>query len=222
MRSSVVRKAVMAASGLFLVAFLVVHMLGNLQLFLPEPMARRSFNAYSQTLTSSVLIQIAGLFTYAAVAGHVVVSALLVRRNRRSRGRGYAMERAEHSSPWYARSMGWLGAITLAFLVQHMMSFWYRYHWGPIGDDAHGRKDLYEVVVTAFAEPWIVVFYVISMVALGYHLQHGIAASMRSLGIFSARLDKLAQPASVWIAWSITGPFIAMPVYVYAFVAGGS
>ena len=217
--SSIVLKAWMGLTGLFLVAFLLVHMTGNLQLFLPEAMARPSFNAYSQVLTSSIVIKVAGWLTYAAVAVHAVVSAMLARRHRAVRP-GYALERPATSSPWYARSMGSLGIITLLFVVLHMQSFWYRYHWGEIGVDASGNKDLYTVVVTAFCEPWIVAVYVVSMGALGFHLQHGIAGSLRSLGVFSDVVTRGAPRIAMWLAWVIAGAFAAMPVYIYVAFGG--
>lgn len=220
MNSSIMLKAWMALTGLFLVLFLTVHMLGNLPLFLPESLARPAFNAYSATLTSNPFIKAASWITYAAIAAHVAVSALLTRRNRIGRPHPYALESASASSRWYSRSMGWLGGITLAFLVLHMQSFWYRYHWGPIGLDSDGNKDLYTVVVTAFCEPWIVGVYVVSVVALGFHLQHGIAASLRSLGVFSPRVSTLAPRVSGWLAWILAGPFVAMPIYVYVAFGG--
>lgn len=219
MTSSILLKAWMGLTGLFLVLFVLVHMAGNLQLFLPEDFARPSFNAYSQLLTSSIVIKVAGWLTYGAVVSHVVVSAVLARRHRAIRT-DYALEQSGTSSPWYARSMGWLGIITGAFLVLHMQTFWYRYHWGEIGVDAAGNKDLYTVVVTAFCEPWIVLVYVVSMLALGFHLQHGIAASLRSLGVFSGRITRLAPRAAAWCAWIVAGTFAAMPIYVYVAFGG--
>ncbi len=220
MTSSIVLKAWMGLTGLFLVLFLVVHLLGNLQLFLPQDVARPSFNAYSQLLTSSIPIKIAGWLTYASVVLHVVLSAWLASRHRHARPRPYAPERHGPSSPWYSRSMGWLGVVTLVFLVLHMQSFWYRYHWGEIGTDPDGNKDLYAVVITAFREPWIVVVYVASMVALGFHLQHGVAAALRSLGVFNARITRAAPRASAWLAWILAGGFAAMPIYVFLMFGG--
>lgn len=205
----------MALTGGFLTLFLVVHMLGNLQLFLPEGLGRASFNAYSAALTSNVGIKLAGWLTYTAIVVHAAISVAVWRRNRRGRPTPYLLERAAASSPWYARSMGSLGVVTLSFIVWHMQTFWYRYHWGPIGADANGNKDLYTVVVTAFREPWIVGVYVLCMLALGFHLQHGLAAVMRSLGGFGSRLDALAPRMARTVAWSLAGPFTAMPVYVY-------
>ena len=218
--TSIVHKAWMGLTGLFLVLFLTVHMIGNLQLFLPEDTARPSFNAYSHALTSNPAIKVASGLTYGSVLVHVVVAALLTRRNRRARRRGYATEHAAASSPWYARAMGPLGVAILAFLVWHLQMFWYRYHWGPIPTDAAGRRDLYTVVVTAFCEPWIVALYVLSAVAVGLHLQHGVTAGLRSLGVFSRAVDDLAPRWAPRFAWAIAGPFAAMPIYVYLAFGG--
>ena len=219
MSASILLKAWMGLTGLFLALFVLVHMAGNLQLFLPEDIARPSFNAYSDALSSSIVIKVAGWLTYAAVLVHAVISAVLTRRHRASRS-AYATERPATSSPWYARSMGWLGVLILGFLVLHMQAFWYRYHWGEIGLDAAGHKDLYTVVVAAFCEPWIVLVYVVSMLALGFHLQHGVAASLRSLGVFSRRITRLAPRAAAWFAWIVAGTFAAMPIYVYVAFGG--
>lgn len=219
MKASIVLKAWMGLSGLFLVMFLLVHLAGNLQLFLPQASAQPSFNAYSAALTSSVIIKVAGWLTYTAIALHAVIAAVLVCRHRNAR-QPYALERGDTSSRWFARSMGWLGIITLIFLVLHMQSFWFRYHWGEIGVDVNGNKDLYTVVVTAFREPWLVLVYVVSMLALGFHLQHGLAASLRSLGVFSARITRGAPIVARWVAWMVAGTFAAMPVYVYLVLGG--
>lgn len=219
MRGSILLKAGMGLTGLFLGVFVLVHMAGNLQLFLPQDIARPSFNAYSNALSSSIVIKVAGWLTYAAVIAHAVVSAVLAQRHRASRT-AYALEQPGTSSPWYARSMGWLGVLILVFLVLHMQAFWYRYHWGEIGLDVRGNKDLYTVVVTAFCEPWIVLTYVVSMLGLGFHLQHGMAAALRSLGVFSGRITRLAPRVAAWFAWVVAGTFAAMPVYVYLAFGG--
>lgn len=220
MSSSVLLKATMALTGLYLIVFLTVHMLGNLQLLLPESIGRSSFNAYSEALTSNPLIKVAGWLTYASLVVHAAVSALLTRRNAAARTASYEVERSDASSPWYSRSMGLLGTVTLAFIVLHMHAFWYRYHWGSIGYDPEGRKDLYEVVVTAFQEPWVVAVHVASVVVLGFHLQHGLGAALRSIGLYGAGFGELVPRISKWVAWAIAGPFIAMPLYVFIAFSG--
>jgi len=213
-------KVCMALTGLFLMAFLLVHWAGNLQLFLPEQLARPSFNTYAHVLTSSVVTKAAGWATYASLVAHAVVSGVLAWRHRSVR-KPYGLERPASSSPWYSRSMGWLGVLILVFVVLHMDAFWYRYHWGEVGVDADGHKDLYTVVVATFREPLLVVFYVVSMVALGFHLRHGLAAALGSVGVFSKRIGAAAPRVANVVAWTLAGGFASMPVYIFL-VHGGT
>ena len=64
-----------------------------------------------------------------------------------------------------------------------MKRFWYEMHWGPIGTDADGNKDLYTVVAAAFGQLWYVSLYVVMMAVLALHLLHGFQSAFQSLGL---------------------------------------
>lgn len=213
--SAIILKAWMALTGLFLVLFLVVHVLGNTQLFLAPETAQSSFNAYSQALVSNPLIRLAGWLTYGSVVIHVIVSVVVTRRNRKARAIGYQREAPGANSRWYSRWMGILGVVLLVFLVLHMWAFWFPYHYASLGIDPHGHKDLYAVVRTEFTKLGVVVFYVFSMVAVGFHVQHGFVAGLRSLGLYGPGAAHLTRRFAAWLAWTIAGLFAAMPIYVY-------
>lgn len=210
-RGGIVYKAAMALSGGFLVVFLLVHCLGNLQLLLPEPIARPAFNAYAHALGGSVVIKVASVLTYGSLAAHVLVAGVLDWRHR-GRRPSYAKTPPGRG---LARSMSALGAVTLLFLIVHLQTFWYRFHFGDIALDAAGRKDLYGVVLVAFGEPWLVAVHTLSMVALGLHLQRGLPAAARSLGIYGERPSALVARAAPMLAWSVAGCFAAMPLYIF-------
>ncbi len=203
----------MSVTGLFLVLFLVVHLLGNLQLLLPAPAARSWFNAYSEALAVHPLIKVAAWITSGSIALHVAVAGLLTRRNRAARP--YDRERPGASSPWYGRWMGWLGVALLVFLVLHLWDFWYPFHYGPIDLDAAGNRDLYAVVARSFANPVIVLGYMVSMAALGFHLWHGLRAAFISLGLYGVRAERGRGRAARLIAWGLAGSFAAIPLYVF-------
>ncbi|MCP3958528.1 MAG: succinate dehydrogenase cytochrome b subunit [bacterium] len=205
----------MAATGLFLCLFLLVHLFGNLQLFLPRPQGQLQFNFYSHLLSSNPLIKIAGLATYAGILGHAVLSLLLTRRNRAARSVPYAYSRPQDASPWYARNMGILGTVLLIFLVIHMKTFWYEYHWGAVGVDSGGHRDLYAVVLAAFDREWYVALYVVAMAAMGYHLLHGVESAFRTFGFQPRRFARLAHRLGVAFAVGVSALFAIIPVYVY-------
>lgn len=205
----------MALTGGFLVVFLLVHCLGNLQLFLPESLARASFNAYAGALGGSVVIKVASALTYGSILVHAVIAARLEWQHRDAR-----RSASRSQTPWYARSMAVLGSVTLVFLVVHMQTFWYRFHFGELGLDAAGNKDLYGVVRVAFAQPGLVAVHTLSMIALGFHLQQGLPAAVRSLGIYGTRVNARVARAAPAFAWGLAGCFAAMPLYIFFFVGG--
>lgn len=211
------RKLWMATTGLFLCIFLVVHLAGNLILLWPAEDARSLYNAYSAALTGSVLIKVVSVVLYTSIVAHVVVSIALAIDARRARGRArYAFDRPASTSRWSSRSMELLGGLVLLFLVIHMKTFWFTYHWGEIGLDQNGHKDLYGVVVAAFSSPWYVALYVGSMVALAFHLRHGIESSFRTLGLHQHRYLVAAGRFGAAFAILTALAFALLPIWVYA------
>lgn len=162
----------MCLTGLFLGFFLLIHFLGNLQLFLPQEQAHLQFNAYSHFLSGNIVIKIVSLVLYTSIILHAIDGLVITIKNKKSGGT-YRSDRRGRASKWYSRNMGILGTLILIFLVIHFQNFWYVYKFGSLPLDDKGNKDLYILVITVFKEWWYVVIYVISMIALCYHLIHG-------------------------------------------------
>jgi succinate dehydrogenase / fumarate reductase cytochrome b subunit len=214
--NSLVRKNLMAFTGLFLCFFLVIHLAGNLQLLLPPEKAQIQYNHYSELLSHNILIKLVSYLLYASIVAHAVLSLFLTLKSREVNGaQKYAYDQRKAASPWQARNMGFLGALLLAFLIFHMANFWYPYKFGAIPIDAAGRKDLYRVVVTAYREWWYVAIYVLAMLVLGFHLLHGFYSAFQTLGLYHPKYAN-------WMKWGgraytllITGGFIFIPIWVY-------
>jgi len=172
----------MALTGLFLIIFLIGHVAGNTLLFKDD--GGQAFNEYAKFMTTNQIVQVLSLLTYISILGHVVFSILLTIRNKKARPIGYAERNASTNSSWSSRNMGILGTIILVFLVVHLQGFWYEMHWGDlpyVTYDGVEYKDLYSIVVFAFQELWFVIFYVIAMVFLGFHLAYGFVGAFQSL-----------------------------------------
>ncbi|MEK6451319.1 MULTISPECIES: succinate dehydrogenase cytochrome b subunit [Myroides] len=208
------RKIVMAATGLFLCFFLLIHCLGNTQLFLEPEEARLSFNAYSHFLTGNPLVKAVSYILYLSIIGHAVYALIITMKNKAAGG-SYKKDNRGRASKWYSRSMGVLGSIVLIFLVMHFANFWYVYKFGSITLDANGNKDLYEVVRVAFQQLWLVVLYVIAMIALCYHLIHGITSGIRTLGLFHPKYVRWVNVFGIIYSIVICAGFALMPIYIY-------
>lgn len=216
MRSTIGQKSLMALSGLFLCLFLTIHLLGNLQLFLPSVQARLQFNGYAEFLSQQPVISLAAVLTYLAIVGHTVLSLVLARRNRQAKGIGYQGPGPSNLSPWYRRVMLSLGGIILLFLVVHLNDFWRPFKFGAdIGFDDEGRRDLYSLVVSELSQGWKAGLYVVGVLAVGFHLLHGFYSSFRSLGLSHPGYAKWLRRLSYVFAAAITIGFGAMPVYIY-------
>lgn len=214
--STLGRKLMMALTGLFLILFLVVHLIGNLQLLHSD--GGKAFNVYAKFMTSNPLIKIVSIVNYVLIVVHVVWALLLTIHNRKARGpEGYAISNS--ASPWTSRSMGILGTLILIFIVIHLKTFWAEMHWGhviqTIDIDGEPTKDLYTIVNMAYAEAWYVALYVFSMVVLAFHLWHGFASTFQTLGLNHVKYNGVINFVGRAFAIIVPALFGLIPIWMY-------
>ena len=225
--SSVAKKILNALTGIGLVLFLVVHLLGNLTLFSSDP---GSFNSYAKTLHDLgwllTAIEIALLLLFAA---HIASSIVVTMANRKARGGGYAAQskggsRASATKPVASRNMIYTGIILGAFVVWHVISF----RFGPgIAEgyvtEINGvvSRDLYTVVYEFFENPLNVFLYTAVMIFLGFHLRHGYWSAFQSLGAIRKKYMPLATASGYMVAVILSAGFLLIPVWIYFAGRGG-
>lgn len=119
----------MALSGLFLCVFLLGHLSGNLQLFIPGYAGRLQFNEYAVFMTTFPAVKILSYLTYFSILFHAVDGIMLTIKNRKSRPTKYAYTKPGVNSSFSSRNMAMLGTVLLLFIVLHMSNFWAKYHY---------------------------------------------------------------------------------------------
>jgi succinate dehydrogenase / fumarate reductase cytochrome b subunit len=213
--SSLGKKLLMALTGLFLIIFLVVHLIGNLQLLKDD--GGHAFNVYAKFMTSNPLIKIVSYVNYTAIVLHVIYAIILTARNRAARGpEGYAVNK--NSSVWMSRNMGILGTLILIFLVIHLKGFWAQMHWGHMEYqtyDGEQVKDLYLVVNDAYASLGYVALYVFSMAALAFHLWHGFGSAFQTLGLNHLKYNPAIRFVGRAFAIIVPVLFALIPILMY-------
>lgn len=218
-KSSLAKKYWMAATGLFLCIFLIGHLAGNLQLLMSGEEALLQFNDYAKFMTSNPAIKILSYLTYASLLFHAIDGIALTVQNNKARPKNYAYSKPSANSMWTSRNMGILGTIILVFIVLHMSQFWYVMHWGEIGVDSAGNKDLYTVVITAFTDGTFgliyTIGYVLSMAAVAFHLSHGVQAAFQSLGLKTDKLRGAIKTVGYLFAIIVPLLFAVIPVYIH-------
>jgi succinate dehydrogenase / fumarate reductase, cytochrome b subunit len=190
-QSSVGKKMVMALTGLGLVAYVMIHMLGNLQVF-EGPHALNRYAALLRDMPIVLWGARIGLLSLAVF--HIGLALHLSLRNRRARSVEYAVHRYRQASV-ASRTMAISGIALLVFLGFHLLHLTAGVIDPSFSDrlDPEGSRDVYGKVVHAFQNPFIVVIYLIGQVGLAVHLSHAISSSLQTLGVERAALNRLLK-----------------------------
>jgi len=215
--SSIGRKLVMSLTGLFLIQFLLVHLIGNLQLLIDD--GGEKFNIYAKFMTTNPVIKATSILLYSGILLHIIQGLLIWKQNSGSRNTRYAVSKNPNVS-FSSKNMGWLGTIILVFLILHLWQFWFKMKFGTIEMVPYEGvevKDLYTLVAATFKNPFYVIAYVIGMIVVGLHLKHGFQSSFQTLGLNHKKYTPLIK--GLGLLYSILVPlgFAIIPIYFYLF-----
>lgn len=213
--SSLGRKIVMSLTGLFLCSFLIVHCGVNACLFVDD--GGLTFNSAAHFMESNFFIRTLEYVLFAGFIIHILQSIVLTLQNRKARGSDkYQVSKLNETSKWSSRNMGILGSILFFFLVVHMINFFIGLRFDEVykyGDDANGHANLYANVKDVFSNSGYGIFYVICMVGLGFHLQHGFSSGFQTLGVNHPYYTPLIRKIGYFFSVFIPAVFAAMPIY---------
>jgi succinate dehydrogenase / fumarate reductase cytochrome b subunit len=196
----------MAVTGVIGIAFVILHMAGNLQLFA----GRQKLNDYAAMLHGPLheVVLLQRVVLVVAVVLHVLMAWQLTVRNRAARPVGY-VRREPQVSTWAARTMRWGGVFLLVFIVLHVL------HFTTLDlDRSFVPLDAYGNLVKAFSNPLVAVLYLAAMIFLGLHLYHGAWSSARTLGVAQPTRWPLRRKTALVIALLLWLGFSAVPVAI--------
>ncbi len=212
------RKTLVAATGLFLCIFLVVHLSANCILLLPEDIARKLYNSYSFTLRESPLIKVVAYLLYLSIIVHVVYALLVTIRNRKAKPNKYMVNHDNENSSWASKNMGVLGSLILIFIIIHLANFWARIKLGlgeQVNMDIDGYLDVYSVTYALFQNIWFVLFYTLMSIPLAFHLFHGLKSGFKTLGFYHKKGLRILAKVSLIYALIMGVGFGIIPLVVY-------
>ena len=211
----------MALSGLAIVGFVIVHLVGTLKIFLgPE-----ETNAYGEALRNlgehlvppKHVLWIFRIGLIAAFSVHIHAAFSLDQRNRKARGAGRRLSRQEHIASTYAsRTMLWSGVIVGLFIIFHLADL----TWGATNPDfVHG--DAYANQIASFQTPWISAIYLVAVGALSMHLFHGLWSVFQSVGATPTALDERSKRRlAMAVSGGIGVGYASMPIAVLTGIIG--
>ncbi len=202
LRTTVWQKVFVGLTGLGLAFFILIHMLGNLLLFV----GAESYNMYSYQLINSpvtVFFEIGLLFLFII---HILWALGLTLYNRKRKGPSAVKDSANsliHKTLWIQ------GTIILTFVVLHLFTFKYGTHY-TIMYEGQEVRDLFRLVKEVFQKPLYVAWYLFSLLILAVHLNHGLQASLKSLGFYQ---ESYLRKVGFIYSLIVTAGFMAQPIY---------
>jgi succinate dehydrogenase / fumarate reductase cytochrome b subunit len=175
------KKYAMALTGLILMGYVLLHMVGNLKLYF----GAESLNRYGEWLREigepaiprEWLLWALRLVLLAAVFIHIHAAYTLTQMNRQARPVKYESKRDYVAADFASRTMRWTGIIVTAFVIFHLLDL----TWGTANPD-FVKGDVYGNVVASFERIPVAIAYVIANLALGVHLYHGAWSLFQSMG----------------------------------------
>lgn len=210
------RKLLAALTGIGLVLFLVMHLLGNLQIFVDSP----QFNEYAHALHDGPLIVIGDIGLLIMVPLHILAVLSLARGNRAARGeQRYKVHQTKQERSKLAilasKTTVFSGAIILLFLIAHIWHFRLQHEAIATGEFAGvAAGDLKGAIILTLKQPIWAILYILGSLATGWHLAHGIQAAFRSLGLYNRNYTPLIVKLGTVLAIILAVGFVSIPAWI--------
>jgi succinate dehydrogenase / fumarate reductase cytochrome b subunit len=210
LKSSIGRKWIVALTGLVLVAYVLGHLAGNLQIFWsPE-----RINAYAVFLHSlGPILWAIRIFLLAAFFAHIYFTIQLALENRKARTSRYA-EQVPQRSTTASRTMAISGLIVLCFVIYHLLHFTVQVDPSIIQKDAEGHTNVYNMVILGFQNPFATIFYLLGLFLLCMHLSHGFSSFVQTLGLNTNATAKALEIGGAALAWLVFAGYASIPMAV--------
>lgn len=204
---------IVAVTGVVLIAFVLGHLLGNLQIFLGPDWV----NSYAEHLRAlGPLLWAVRIFLIVNVLLHIFFTISLAIENRRARPVRY--RRKDNVKATFAsRSMALSGLIVLTFILYHLAHFTVRVtdpRFLLLKADPLNRYDVYSMMVYGFQNIYVSAFYILGIFLLALHLSHGTSSFFQSLGLNDEKLTPKLATAGRILAWLIFVGFTSIPIAV--------
>jgi len=209
----------MSLTGLFLILFLTVHLIGNLSLLAGD--GGRAFNEYTAFMGHNPLIQTVSIGNFFFIILHTIQGILLAFANKKAKGSKYAVT-PKNNTTWASKNMALLGTLVLAFILMHLGHFWYQFKFcGPdclkhiTYDGGASMIDAYTSVVTVLTNPIWLICYLIGLMVLAFHLSHGFASAFQSLGLRHKKYTPIIIGLGKLYSILIPLGFAIIPLYLF-------
>jgi succinate dehydrogenase / fumarate reductase cytochrome b subunit len=222
--SSIGKKLIMSVSGLFLIMFLMVHLIANLALLFGAD----AFNIVSEFMGTNPIIQVMQPILAFGFIFHIIYASILTLQNQKARGTdSYNKVVNSHQSSWASKNMYILGGLVFAFLVLHILNFFWKIKvtgsplLNEVNVDGEMMENAYALVTGLFNDPQLGMVYssvyILGAIALGFHLTHSFWSAFQTIGFSNDLWRKRLTVIGYLYAIAIAGGFAIIPIFLMLF-----
>jgi succinate dehydrogenase / fumarate reductase cytochrome b subunit len=226
-QSSLGKKYIMAVTGAVLLIYVIGHLIGNLQIFMP----RERINAYAHFLHGNrALLWAVRLGLLAVVGLHIWAAIAMAHQNKAARPTGYLGTKA-YAASWASRHMFMTGLIIAAFVIYHLLHFTVQVPainllstTDPGKDftqllvesgEQKGYRDVHAMLVAGFRQPLITLFYLVGVGLLCVHISHGANSMFQSLGMEEGLWRRRLETSAKVLAVALFVGYASIPLAVF-------
>ena len=213
-------KLVMAITGLIFGLYVLVHMVGNLKIYMPDHAGVAAINEYGEFLRTmggpifprESILWVFRIVLLVALVLHVHGAFALHGRSTRSRGKFKRTNLVGGLNSFSTRSMLVTGLILLLFVIFHVLDL--TMGVAPAAPDAFAHGEIYANLIASFSRWPVAIFYILAMVVLFLHLSHGIYLAVSDLGITGLRWRKVLLVVAYLVPAIVMIGNISMPLSI--------
>ncbi len=209
-QSSLTQKYIIAIAGLFLAAFLCVHLCINLLMLKND--GGKAFTEAANFMSSNIIIKIFEIILFGGLFLHIVYGVIVSLINRKSRPIKY-IQNNQSETAFMSKYMFHTGIIIFIFLILHLLNFYFVKLEIVISPAGINNDDFYRMAILLFTNKWYTLIYIIFLIFLGFHLNHSIQSAFQTLGLNHDKYNNTIKTVSTVYSVVISGGFIIIPVY---------
>jgi succinate dehydrogenase / fumarate reductase, cytochrome b subunit len=208
--SSISKKVFMSLAGLFLISFLLIHLMINLLLLKND--GGSAYGIAVEFMTMNPVIKIVEIFLFGGFILHIILGVILQVGNWMARPVRYKVEGYSHTS-FFSKYMIHTGIVIAVFLTIHFMNFYFvKLGWvdPPAGVAKH---DFYQMAQLLFADRFYSIIYVVMIIILGFHLNHAFQSAFQSLGLNHSKYTPVIKFLGALYSIVVPLGFAVIPIY---------
>jgi succinate dehydrogenase / fumarate reductase cytochrome b subunit len=211
--TSVGKKFIVGITGLAICLFVLMHLLGNLNLLI----GKDAFMEYAKNLHALPGFIVGEILFALAFVVHIIMTLKLIFENKAARPVEYSVRKSAGVKTLGSATTKITGTYLLLFLIFHVLNIKFAVipSIDVIPASGAGVPVVYDVITYSFKNLGLALFYIGGAICVGIHISHGFQSSFQSLGLNSPKYMPLLRTISILFGVFVTLGFSVISIYMF-------